>query len=312
MANFCPKCGKELEKDGFCLNCIEFTEKKEIMQDVAEEDTINHEEQSYVENDREAYEELMNEQLKHKSRVRVMRGIVAVMVVLVAIGVMGIFSMRKFDSETNEKNVKEEVKEEQTGDDVTEQVVILDGEETEGIEDFDYEDYDVYEADYDEIMQLGEPTNAYLLFTATKNDVIPVMDEYFIEQGQTMDYTTNMNNTYEIVDDEKVTCYETMSIWSKSENDMEMYFISSDTVTGKLLYVCLYREDCNEAIQLVRKSLETIDPSLTEEEIQTLCDSVTIDSGDFVDEICGDYEIQGTYIEDLNNYCYFIFSLQDN
>lgn len=174
------------------------------------------------------------------------------------------------------------------------------------------EDSYVYEADYESIMQEGEPSNAYTLFEAAKKDVVPIMDEYFTEQGFNMNYETEMDNTYEMIDDEKITYYETFSMWSENENDSEMYFISSDTVTGKLLYVGVYREDNKEAIKLIRKSLEIIDPNLTEEQLHETCSNM-INSTDFVDEICGDYEVQGGYLgEEQNLYYYYIVSLLDN
>ncbi|WP_455716875.1 hypothetical protein [Anaerosporobacter sp.] len=170
----------------------------------------------------------------------------------------------------------------------------------------------VYEADYDSIIEDGEPSNAYTLFEATKNDVVPIMDEYFTGQGLKMNFETDMDNTYEMVDDEKITYYETLSMWSEKENDSEMYFISSDTVTGKLLYVGVYREDKEEAIQLIRKSLEVIDPNLTEEQLHETSSNM-VNSTDYVDEICGDYEVQGGYLgEEQNLYYYYIVSLLDN
>lgn len=312
MANCCPKCGKMLEKDGFCLNCIEFAEKNEIMKETIERNNAVIKDQPYADTDLKAYEQKPNQQLqlKQKSRFNFTQ------IILVVIIVAGIFGVSKLTGRLDKKNsnddtdaYQEEVlgqaqierKDETSFDDV------LGEEET----DEDTEASYVYEADYEEIMQAGEPSNAYTLFAATKDDVVPIIDEYFIEQGLTMKYDTDMDNTYEMVEDEKVTYYETFSMWSKEEDDSELYLISSDTVTGKLLYVGVYREDKEEALKLITKSLETINPSLTKEQLQETYDNI-VNSTDYVDEICGDYEVQGGYLEGQNLYYYYISSLIGN
>ena len=301
-----------LEKDGFCLNCIEFAEKNEIMKETIERNNAVIKDQPYADADLKAYEQKPNQQLqlKQKSRFNFTQ------IILVVIIVAGIFGVSKLTGRLDKKNsnddtdaYQEEVlgqaqierKDETSFDDV------LGEEET----DEDTEASYVYEADYEEIMQAGEPSNAYTLFAATKDDVVPIIDEYFIEQGLTMKYDTDMDNSYEMVEDEKVTYYETFSMWSKEEDDSELYLISSDTVTGKLLYVGVYREDKEEALKLITKSLETIDPSLTKEQLQETYDNI-VNSTDYVDEICGDYEVQGGYLEGQNLYYYYISSLIGN
>lgn len=312
MANCCLKCGKMLEKDGFCLNCIEFAEKNETMKETTEIDSAVIKDQPYTDADLKAYEQIPNQQLqlKRKSKFNFTQ------MILVVIIVVGIFAVSKMAGRLDKKNpnddtgaYQEEVlgqaqierKDETSFDDV------LGEEETDEDTDASY----VYEADYEEIMQAGEPSNAYTLFAATKDDVVPIIDEYFIEQGLTMKYDTDMDNTYEMIEDEKVTYYETFSMWSKEEDDSELYLISSDTVTGKLLYVGVYREDKEEAIKLITKSLETIDPSLAKEQLQETYDNI-VNSTDYVDEICGDYEVQGGYLEGQNLYYYYISSLLGN
>lgn len=306
MSNFCSKCGKLLEKDGFCLQCIELTEKDGFMQDSSEVNAAVTEEQPYADINKKAYEQISNEQqLKQKSKVSLVK-ILLVVIVTVGICVAGIYAVSTLADDLGKKSAIDVTGSNQT--EILEQEIDESlGEEAQAESDDSY----VYEADYDEIMQAGEPSNAYTLFAATKEDVVPIIDEYFVEQGLNMNYETDMDNTYEMVEDEKITYYETFSTWSDNEDDSELYFISSDTVTGKLLYVGVYREGQEEAIQLIRKSLETIDPNLTPEQLQETCDNM-INSTDYVDEICGDYEVQGGFIEEQNLYYYYIVSLLDN
>ena len=56
MANRCLKCGKILEKDGFCLNCIEFAEKNETMKETTESNRTVIKDQPYADADLKAYE----------------------------------------------------------------------------------------------------------------------------------------------------------------------------------------------------------------------------------------------------------------
>lgn len=232
-----------------------------------------------------------------------------ILLVLIVVGICatGIYVVSRLTNKSDQESFNAETDDNQTVSEELEETQIED-EET-----FDTsQDSYVYEADYDTIMEEGVPSNAYTLFEATKKDVVPIIDEYFVEQGLKMNYETDMDNTYEMVDDEKITYYETFSTWSENENDPEMYFISSDTVTGKLLYVGVYREDKAEAIQLISKSLEIIDPSITKDQLNEMASNMS-NSTDFVDEICGDYEIQGGYLgEEQNLYYYYIVSLLDN
>lgn len=254
-----------------------------------------------------AYEQITKEQqLKQKSRVSLVK-ILSVVIVTVGLCVAGIYAVSTLSNDLGKKSTNDVSYSYQT--EILEQDIDESLEEEEAYA--ESEDSYVYEADYDAIMQAGEPSNAYTLFPAIKNDVVPIIDEYFIEQGLNMNYETDMDNTYEMVENEKITYYETFSMWSENEDDSELYFISSDTVTGKLLYVGVYREDQEEAIQLIRKSLETIDPNLTEDQLQVTCDNM-INTTDYVDEICGDYEVQGGFIEEQNLYYYYIVSLLDN
>ena len=307
MSNFCLKCGKLLEKDGFCLECIELSEKDGIMKDSSEVNAAVSKEQPYADTNKKAYEQISNEQqLKQKSKVSLVK-ILLVVIVTVGICVAGIYVVSTLADDLGKKSATDVTSSNQT--EILEQEIeeSLEEEEAQAESDDSY----VYEADYDEIMQAGEPSNAYTLFAATKEDVVPIIDEYFVEQGLNMNYGTDMDNTYEMVEEEKITYYETFSMWSENEDDPELYFISSDTVTGKLLYVGVYREGQEEAIKLIRKSLETIDPNLTPEQLQEICDNM-INSTDYVDEICGDYEVQGGFIEEQNLYYYYIVSLLDN
>ncbi len=307
MSNFCLKCGKLLEKDGFCLECIELSEKDGIIQDSSEVNAAVSKDQPNAVTNKKAYEQISNEQqLKQKSKVSLVK-ILLVVIVTVGICVAGIYAVSILADDLGKKSATDVTSSNQTE--------ILEQEIEESLEEEEAQaesaDSYVYEADYDEIMQAGEPSNAYTLFAATKEDVVPIIDEYFVEQGLNMNYETDMDNTYEMVEEEKITYYETFSMWSENEDDPELYFISSDTVTGKLLYVGVYREGQEEAIQLIRKSLETIDPNLTPEQLQETCDNM-INSTDYVDEICGDYEVQGGFIEEQNLYYYYIVSLLDN
>lgn len=304
MSNFCSKCGKLLEKDGFCLKCIEFADN-----DIANEATdintaVSKEQQPYADSNVKAYEQIPKElQVEQKLKINVVKKMFVV-IVTVGLCAAGIYVFSGLSDDFGKKSAEDDTgvyQEEILQQDLEESV------EEEEIYDDANESY-VYEADYDEIMQKGEPSNAYTLFEATKNDVVPIIDEYFIEQGITMNYETYMDNTYEMVDNEEITFYETFSMWSKTEDEAELYFISSDTVTGKLLYVAVYRENEEEAIQLIKKSLETIDPNLTSEQLQETCDNIA-NSTDYVDEICGDYEVQGEFLEEQNLYCYYITSL---
>ena len=307
MSNFCLKCGKLLEKDGFCLKCIEFAEKDEIIQDASEVNAAVSKEHPYADTNEKAYEQIQKEQqLKQKTRVSFEK-ILLVVIVTVGICVAGIYAVSTLADDLRKKSATDVTGSNQT--EILEQDIddSLEEEEAQA----ESEDSYVYEADYDEIMQAGEPSNAYTLFPAIRNDVVPIIDEYFVEQGFKMNYETDMDNTYEMVENEKITYYETFSMWSEDEDDSELYFISSDTVTGKLLYVGVYREDQEEAIQLIRKSLETIDPNLTPEQLQETCDNMINTTG-YVDEICGDYEVQGSFIEEQNLYYYYIVILSDN
>lgn len=307
MSNFCLKCGKLLEKDGLCLKCIEFTEKDGILQDSSEVNVAVSMEQPYADTNKMAYEQISNEQqLKQKSKVSLVK-ILLVVIVTVGLCVAGIYAVSTLADDLGKKSSTDVTGSNQT--EILEQEIEESLAEEEAQDESD--DSYVYEADYDEIMRAGEPSNAYTLFTATKDDVVPIIDEYFIELGLNMNYETDMDNTYEMVENEKITYYETFSTWSENEDDSEIYFISSDTVTGKLLYVGVYRESQDEAIQLIRKSLETIDPNLTPEQLQETCDNM-INSTDYIDEFCGDYEVQGGFIEEQNLYYYYIVSLLDN
>jgi hypothetical protein len=255
-------------------------------------------------------------QLIQKSKI-----IQMLLVAIVTIGICatGIYVVSRLADKSDNKSVNSDTDANQTFSEILDETKIKHDNE-ENSDEFSEEeganatseDSYVYEADYDSIMQEGEPSNAYTLFEAAKKDVVPIMNEYFTEQGFNMNYETEMDNTYEMVGDEKITYYETFSMWSEDNNDSELYFISSDTVTGKLLYVGVYREDNQEAVQLIRKSLEIIDPNLTEEQLHETCSNM-INSTDFVDEICGNYEVQGGYLgEEQNLYYYYIASLLDN
>lgn len=308
MANLCSKCGKLLEKDGFCLSCIEFAEKDENMQTTTEVNAAVSLEQPYADAKVKAYEQVSNKQLQLKQKPKdSFVKILLIVIATVGICIAGIYVFSQVTGVLDMKSSKDTMNTNQ--EEVLEPELYESLEEDEILDD-SVESY-VYEADYEEIMKAGEPSNAYTLFTATKEDVVPVIDEYFVEQGLNKKYETAMDNTYEMVDDERITYYETFSMWSDNEDESELYFISSDTVTGKLLYVKVYREDKEEAIQLIRKSLETIDPSLTGEQLQETCDNIS-NSTDYVDEICGDYEVQGGYLEEQNLYYYYISSLLDN
>ena len=310
MANFCLKCGKLLEKDGFCLKCIEFAERNEIMKETTEINAAVSREQSYADTNMKVYEHIPSEpEFKQRSKVSFIK-ILLIVIVTVGICGAGIYMISRLNDGLDKKNDSSPYQDEILGQAQIERDKEASLEESLEEEDAyaESEDSYVYEADYDEIMQAGDPSNAYTLFAATKDDVVPIIDEYFIEQGFKMNYETDMDNTYEMVDNEKITYYETFSMWSENEDDSELYFISSDTVTGKLLYVGVYREDKEEAIQLIRKSLETIDPNLTSEQLQETYDNI-VNSTEYVDEICGDYEVQGSYLEGQNLYYYFINSL---
>lgn len=245
--------------------------------------------------------------------------IILVAIIVIGICATGIYIVSRLTNKSDQESVNADTDVNQTVSEILGEAQTEDENDSildESLEEEEAsaasEDSYVYEADYDTIMEEGEPSNAYTLFDATKKDVVPIMDEYFAEQGFKMNYETDMDNTYEMVDDEKITYYETFSMWSENENDPEMYFISSDTVTGKLLYVAVYRENKEEAIQLISKSLEVIDPSITKDQLHETASNMS-NSTDFVDEICGDYEVQGGYLgEEQNLYYYYIVSLADN
>ncbi len=309
------------------MNCMDFARKSETEQGVSEKDSNMVHTAPYADPFIQPSNQIPNEihvQGEQKQKTSAGQMLLALLLIVLVCGA-GIFVIAKF---SDTENTKDEEATEVSYDDLLldtddskEEDVLLEDSDESIVDEQDAYAYDesdlrddmaeVYEADYDEIMAAGEPSNGYALFATTKDDIIPVMDQYFSDQDIEMNYESSMDNSYEMVDDEKITYYETYSLWSEADNASNMYFVTSDTVTGKLLYVGVYEEDNEKAIELVRKSLEIIDPSIEEDTLEETCDGIREASG-YVELTCGEYGIYGEFSEESNQFYYYIMSLEDH
>lgn len=331
MANFCTRCGKPLEKDGFCMNCMDFARKSENVQGTATDyqenmqmsyDT-NSAEQNAGQWSNQADQMIQgNSQMIEESRTKTPASRYLLAIILsIVVCVAGILVIVKFADDPDKSSFVES--ESYTVDELYDNVQVDNEEdydvgqedEVEAFEDdasIFNDSAEVYEADYDEIMQAGEPSNGYNLFSVKKDDIVPVMDEYFSRYKMQANFSSSMDNTYEMVGDEKSTYYETYSIWDFEEEENSMYCVATDTVTSNVLYIGIYLDNKEDAIELVRESLVTIDPSLSEEQLQETCESIA-DESDLVEADCGNYYVYGGYTgAEEDKYYYYIFSLVEN
>lgn len=327
MANFCSRCGKELEKDGFCMNCMDFARKSENVQGTATDyqaaTQMPHNTESFVQNSGQWSNEAehmmhgnmqMNEE--HKTKTSGARILLAIILSVVICGA-GIFIIAKFSDAPSKDSFVE-------GDGYT-AYEVQDSDQAEYEDDFDVmqdeesdsattfsDSSDVYEADYEMIMQAGESSNGYNLFAVKKDDIVPVMNEYFGRYNKQTNFRSYMDNTYELVDDETYTYYESYSIWEFEGEENSMYCITTDTVTSNVLYVGVYRDNKEDAIELVKESLISIDPSLSEEQLQETCDKLS-NEPELVEAECSEYYVYGGYTgAEQDMYYYYIFSLVEN
>lgn len=320
MAN-CLRCGKPLEKDGFCMNCMDFTLDEDI-QKTCDSNGIPDQTKPYADDYARIYMNAQNQQpdmtsenaMQSKSekvsRSILIRRVLAYFVMGAGLCVIGICILLNLfgESKKSDKYVYSDM------DSYTNNKVYsnnLDDQEESVTGDIEEDDSTIYEADYDEIMKTGEPSNIYNLFSALKSEVAPVMEQYFKEQGVNPAFSSDMSNTYVIVDGEKYTDYRSYSIWAFGEDQKDQYILFYDTVTGQLLHVDINVENKDKAIDLVEKSLVAIDPGLSAFDVDQVCD-VLKKSEDNVDEHCNEFEIYGTYDKSTNLYTYIIESNVDN
>lgn len=286
MEKYCSRCGQKLEEDGFCMNCLNF-------------DRVDHEVQK-----------LKYSNLYEYRRVLLLIGTL----VLCFFAVVLIVATRSRKKELREVSSSLHDLE---GVDLLEKDV-LNFEEYLSPEDFVNNKREQkeetkgnesvrYEANYDEIVKQGEPSNAYSLFPCKKEDLVPVIDEYFVQNEVEVTFETAMENYYEIEDGEKYTYYQTYADWY-FEGNTGMYMLVSDSVTNHVLYIGVVRQNLGDAITLLKESLSFVDPNIAREELMELEKTIRANK-EKVETICGDYYIFGGKITEGEGsfYRYFIF-----